>query len=55
MHAGLRIHFTYYICLYAVRIQERVRIVLYIYIYIALLAVHANQKRFQHERLREYV
>src|SRR6218665_1904064 len=28
-------------------------IVLYLYIYIALLAVHTNQKRFQHERPRE--
>src|SRR6218665_1318097 len=28
-------------------------VVLYLYIYIALLAVHANQKRFQCERPRE--
>jgi len=28
-------------------------IVLYLYIYIVLLAVHTNQKRFQHERPRE--
>ena len=33
----------------------KTRIVLYLYIYIALLAVHTNQKLFQHERPREEI